>query len=58
VAGEACSLVDAFRSGERTPSDELQAIGLQVVDRHFSEQLLLDLALTVERHRPWPLTVG
>ena len=32
-------------------------IGLQVVGRHFSEQLLLDLALTVERERPWPLTV-
>ena len=31
-------------------------IGLQVVGRHFSEQLLLDLALTVERNRPWPLT--
>jgi len=31
-------------------------IGLQVVGRHFSEQLLLDLALTVERERPWPLT--
>ena len=31
-------------------------IGLQVVGRHFSEELLLDLALTVERNRPWPLT--
>lgn len=31
-------------------------IGLQVVGRHFSEELLLDLALTVERERPWPLT--
>lgn len=31
-------------------------VGLQVVGRHFSEQLLLDLALTVERNRPWPLT--
>ncbi len=31
-------------------------IGLQVVGRHFSEQLLLDLALTAERNRPWPLT--
>jgi aspartyl-tRNA(Asn)/glutamyl-tRNA(Gln) amidotransferase subunit A len=31
-------------------------IGLQVVGRHFSEPLLLDLALTVERNRPWPLT--
>jgi aspartyl-tRNA(Asn)/glutamyl-tRNA(Gln) amidotransferase subunit A len=31
-------------------------IALQVVGRHFSEQLLLDLALTVERNRPWPLT--
>ncbi len=33
-------------------------IGLQVVGRHFSEQLLLDIALTVERNRPWPLTTG
>ena len=33
-------------------------IGLQVVGRHFSEELLLDLALTVERNRPWPLTTG
>lgn len=32
-------------------------VGLQVVGRHFSEPLLLDLALTVERNRPWPLTV-
>jgi aspartyl-tRNA(Asn)/glutamyl-tRNA(Gln) amidotransferase subunit A len=32
-------------------------IGLQVVGRHFAEPLLLDLALTVERERPWPLTV-
>lgn len=31
-------------------------IGLQVVGRHFSEQLLLDVALTAERNRPWPLT--
>ena len=31
-------------------------IGLQVVGRHFSEPLLLDLALTVERNRPWRLT--
>jgi aspartyl-tRNA(Asn)/glutamyl-tRNA(Gln) amidotransferase subunit A len=30
-------------------------IGLQVVGRHFAEPLLLDLALTVERNRPWPL---
>ena len=32
-------------------------IGLQVVGPHFGEELLLDLALTVERRRPWPLTV-
>jgi aspartyl-tRNA(Asn)/glutamyl-tRNA(Gln) amidotransferase subunit A len=31
-------------------------IGLQVNGRHFSEELLLDMALTVERNRPWPLT--
>jgi aspartyl-tRNA(Asn)/glutamyl-tRNA(Gln) amidotransferase subunit A len=31
-------------------------IGLQIVGRHFDEPLLLDLALTMERNRPWPLT--
>ena len=31
-------------------------IGLQIVGRHHSEPLLLDLALTMERNRPWPLT--
>ncbi|NND75014.1 MAG: amidase [Ilumatobacter sp.] len=31
-------------------------IGLQIVGRHFTEPLLLDLAHTVERNRPWPLT--
>jgi aspartyl-tRNA(Asn)/glutamyl-tRNA(Gln) amidotransferase subunit A len=35
--------------------DELP-IGLQVVGRHFAEPQLLDLALSVERNRPWPLT--
>jgi aspartyl-tRNA(Asn)/glutamyl-tRNA(Gln) amidotransferase subunit A len=30
-------------------------IGLQVVGRHHSEELLLDLAFSVERARPWPL---
>lgn len=30
-------------------------IGLQVVGRHYCEELLLDLALSVERARPWPL---
>ena len=30
-------------------------IGLQIVGQHFNEQLLLDLALTMERTRPWPL---
>lgn len=30
-------------------------VGLQIVGRHFSEPLLLDLALTMERERPWPL---
>lgn len=31
-------------------------IGMQIVSRHFTEPLLLDLALTIERNRPWPLT--
>jgi len=30
-------------------------VGLQIVGRHFEEQALLDLALTLERSRPWPL---
>ncbi len=30
-------------------------ISLQVVGRHFSEPLLLDVALTAERLQPWPL---
>jgi hypothetical protein len=31
---------------------------LQVVSRHFTEQLLLDIALHVERKRPWPLVAS
>jgi aspartyl-tRNA(Asn)/glutamyl-tRNA(Gln) amidotransferase subunit A len=31
-------------------------IGLQIIGRHFSEPLLLDAALTMERTHPWPLT--
>lgn len=30
-------------------------VGLQVVSRHFTEQLLLDIALHIERTNPWPL---
>jgi aspartyl-tRNA(Asn)/glutamyl-tRNA(Gln) amidotransferase subunit A len=30
-------------------------VGLQVVSRHFTEQLLLDVALHVERTYPWPM---
>jgi aspartyl-tRNA(Asn)/glutamyl-tRNA(Gln) amidotransferase subunit A len=30
-------------------------VGMQVVGRHFTEPLLLELALLVERNRPWPL---
>ncbi len=33
-------------------------VGLQVIGRHFSEPFLLDLALSMERHRPWPLTAS
>jgi len=39
------------------PAGELDGlpIGLQIVGRHFTEPLLLDLALIMERTRPWPL---
>jgi Asp-tRNA(Asn)/Glu-tRNA(Gln) amidotransferase A subunit family amidase len=30
-------------------------VGMQVLGRHHDEALLLDLALVVERERPWPL---
>ena len=30
-------------------------VGLQIVGRHYAEQLLLDAALVVERNEPWPL---
>ncbi len=28
---------------------------MQVLARHHADALLLDVALSVERHRPWPL---
>lgn len=31
-------------------------VGLQVVGRHFSEQILLEVAHRMERSMPWPLT--
>ncbi len=33
-------------------------IGLQIVGRHHTEPLLLDLALAIERTRPWPLVAS
>ncbi len=36
-------------------SSDGSPVGLQVLAPHHDEQLLLDLALTVERERPWPL---
>ena len=33
-------------------------VGLQVIGRHYTEPLLLELAHLAERHRPWPLTAG
>jgi len=30
-------------------------VGLQIIGPHFSEQTLLELALRLERERPWPL---
>jgi len=30
-------------------------VGLQVIGRHHADALLLDLALAMQRERPWPL---
>ena len=30
-------------------------VGMQIIGRHYEEELLLDLALVAERERPWPL---
>jgi Asp-tRNA(Asn)/Glu-tRNA(Gln) amidotransferase A subunit family amidase len=30
-------------------------VGMQIIGKHHEDALLLDLALTVERERPWPL---
>jgi Asp-tRNA(Asn)/Glu-tRNA(Gln) amidotransferase A subunit family amidase len=32
-------------------------VGMQVLARHHEDALLLDLALHVERERPWPVVV-
>jgi aspartyl-tRNA(Asn)/glutamyl-tRNA(Gln) amidotransferase subunit A len=33
-------------------------VGMQVIGRHHEDALLLDVALSVERHRPWPLVAS
>ena len=33
-------------------------VGLQIVGRHFSEQILLEIAHRLERLHPWPLTAA
>lgn len=33
-------------------------VGMQIMGRHHEDQLLLDLATVVERHRPWPLVAN
>ena len=33
-------------------------VGLQIIGPHFSEQILLELALILERERPWPLVAN
>jgi len=33
-------------------------VGLQIIGRHHDEPLLLDLALSLERSRPWPLVAA
>jgi aspartyl-tRNA(Asn)/glutamyl-tRNA(Gln) amidotransferase subunit A len=43
--------------GVSVPAGTLDGLpfGMQIIGRHHAEQLLLDLALDVERRAPWPL---
>jgi aspartyl-tRNA(Asn)/glutamyl-tRNA(Gln) amidotransferase subunit A len=42
-------------AGTLTDNGSALPVGLQIIGRHHEEQLLLDLALTMERNQPWPL---
>lgn len=42
-------------AGTLTENGSALPVGLQIIGRHHEEQLLLDLALTMERNQPWPL---
>ena len=42
-------------AGTVTENGNALPVGLQIISRHHEEQLLLDLALAMERSRPWPL---
>ena len=33
-------------------------VGMQVLGRHHEDALLFDVALAVERERPWPMVTG
>ncbi|MBI2169938.1 MAG: amidase [Actinobacteria bacterium] len=39
---------------DATPSGTPLPVGMQIIGRHLEDALLLDLALAVERERPWP----
>ena len=64
--GDACSLVDAMRAGELSPSEALEALpaalGAPLLNAFSFRDadappglMLFDVALTAERERPWPL---
>ncbi len=62
--GDACSLAEAFRSGERNPKEELEAVLGAIEASRLNAVSFVDavgarsVAGVVERGRPWPLVAA
>jgi aspartyl-tRNA(Asn)/glutamyl-tRNA(Gln) amidotransferase subunit A len=58
VGNPSCSVpigTAPYWTDEGEPAGAELPVGMQIVGRHNADALLLDLALLIERERPWPL---